>query len=91
MLIVSQSLKESNVGAGTLFKNKHMRLITFILLLMLCFSCAGTKNAAMNPGKSNGTRVPVKQEISGTQLPKAAFENQSSLLGTVLIHLLPVC
>jgi len=34
----------------------------------------------MKANKLNGTWVPVKQEISGTVLPKAAFENQKLMI-----------
>ena len=57
-----------------------MRLITFISLLILGLSCASTKNATMKPNKLNGTWVPVKQEMGGTLLPKAAFENQKLII-----------
>lgn len=52
---------------------------------MLGLSCAGTKNATsgsyrMKPGKLSGTWVPVKQEMGGTMLPKAVFENQKLII-----------
>lgn len=62
-----------------------MRLITFISLLILSLSCTSTKNAAsdsyrMKSNKLNGTWVPVKQEMGGTLLPNAAFENQKLII-----------
>ena len=62
-----------------------MRLITFIFLLTLGFSCASTKNARsdsyrMKSGKLNGTWMPVKQEMGGTLLPKAALVNQKLII-----------
>src|SRR2546423_614864 len=57
-----------------------MRLITFISLVILGLSCASTKNAAMKSGKLNGTWEPVKQEIGGRLLPKAAFEKQKLII-----------
>lgn len=57
-----------------------MRLITFISLLILGVSCASTKNATMKSSKFNGTWVPVKQEMGGTLLPKAAFESQKLII-----------
>jgi uncharacterized protein (TIGR03067 family) len=52
---------------------------------MLVLSCTGPKNATsgnyrMKPGKLSGTWVPVKQEMGGTMLPKAAFENQKLII-----------
>jgi uncharacterized protein (TIGR03067 family) len=57
-----------------------MRLIIFYSLLFLACSCASTKNTSMQPNKLNGTWVPLKQEISGTPLPKAAFESQKLII-----------
>ncbi len=34
----------------------------------------------MKPNKLNGTWVPVTQEMGGTLLPKAAFENQKLII-----------
>ena len=57
-----------------------MRLITIISLLIIGVGSAGTKNAIMQSGKLNGTWVPVKQELGGTSLPKAAFEKQTLII-----------
>jgi uncharacterized protein (TIGR03067 family) len=57
-----------------------MRQLMSILLFILGFGCTGPKKAAMNPGKLNGTWVPVMQEIGGTSLPKAAFGNQKLII-----------
>ena len=57
-----------------------MRSLLFILLATFLFSCAGTKNTTMKQNKLNGTWVPIKQEIAGTPLPKAAFENQKLVI-----------
>jgi uncharacterized protein (TIGR03067 family) len=57
-----------------------MRLISFISLLLLGLSWTSTKNAIMEPNKLNGTWVPVKQEMGGALLPKAAFENQKLII-----------
>jgi uncharacterized protein (TIGR03067 family) len=57
-----------------------MRSITFISLLILGLNCTSTKNVTMKSNKLNGTWVPVKQEIGGTLLPKAAFENQKLMI-----------
>jgi uncharacterized protein (TIGR03067 family) len=58
-----------------------MRSILFIPLLILGLSCNGPKKATMNPDKLNGSWVPVKQEMGGVLLPKAAFENQKLIIG----------
>jgi uncharacterized protein (TIGR03067 family) len=62
-----------------------MRFITFIPLLILGLSCASTKNVTsdssrMKSSKLNGTWLPIKQEIGGTLMPKAAFENQQLII-----------
>ena len=57
-----------------------MRLIIFISLLLLCLSCTGTKNATIESSTLNGTWVPIKQELSGRSLPKAAFETQKIII-----------
>ena len=62
-----------------------MRLITFISLIILGLGCASTKNATsdsyrMKPNKLNGTWMPVKQEMGGVLLPKAAFEKQKLII-----------
>ena len=53
-----------------------MRLITLFSLLIASLGCGSTKNLKMKPDELNGTWVPIKQEIAGTQLPAAAFEKQ---------------
>jgi uncharacterized protein (TIGR03067 family) len=57
-----------------------MRLLTFISLLILGSGCTSTKNTAMKSNKLNGTWMPVKQELGGTLLPKAAFEKQKLII-----------
>ena len=47
-----------------------------LLLLLSCISCASTKNTTTNANILNGTWIPVKEEISGKELPAAAFEKQ---------------
>ena len=58
----------------------ELRFITLIVLMVLGISCGSTKNAAMKPGKLNGTWVPIKQEMGGKALPKAATESQKLIL-----------
>jgi uncharacterized protein (TIGR03067 family) len=60
-----------------------MRLITFTSLLILGLGCTSSKNASSashQVGKLNGTWVPVNQEMDGTMLPKASFENQKLII-----------
>lgn len=57
-----------------------MRLVTFISVLILGLSCAGTKKTAMKSNPLNGTWLPVQQEIGGTALPKQAFEKQKLII-----------
>ena len=49
-----------------------MRSVTFISVLALCFACIGTKKS----DNLNGTWVPVKQEIGGTEIPATSFQKQ---------------
>ena len=57
-----------------------MRLITFIFIVILLQSCAGPKMVESQMSKYNGTWVPVKQEMGGQALPKAAYETQKLIL-----------
>ncbi len=57
-----------------------MRALTFITLLVLGLGCAGTKDAAMAPSMLYGIWVPVRQEMGGKPLPKAAYENSKLTL-----------
>ena len=55
-----------------------MRLIIFFLLL-LAASCNSTKKISTT-NKLSGTWVPVREEIGGTVLPKAAFQTQKLVI-----------
>jgi uncharacterized protein (TIGR03067 family) len=58
-----------------------MRLLTFIALSIIGFSCTGTKGVTTTAsGQLNGTWLPVKQEIGGTALPKASFETHKLII-----------
>ena len=57
-----------------------MRSILFIFLLIIGAGCASTKNATIKLSQLNGTWVPVKEEMGGTLLPKAAFEKQQLII-----------
>jgi uncharacterized protein (TIGR03067 family) len=48
-------------------------------LLILCLGCS-SKEAVGQSNKLNGTWVPVKQEIAGKELPKAAYEKQKLVI-----------
>jgi len=56
-----------------------MRSIIFFLLVFV-FSCASLTNAAAQTSKTDGTWIPIKQEIGGKELPKAAFEKQKLVM-----------
>ncbi|MDP4221866.1 MAG: hypothetical protein Q8868_01025 [Bacteroidota bacterium] len=53
-------------------------LISSILLLTV--SCAAWKNTSFSSQNLDGEWIPVKQEIGGKELPKAAFENQKLII-----------
>jgi uncharacterized protein (TIGR03067 family) len=57
-----------------------MRLTTFISLLIIGLNCASARYATMKSNPLDGTWVPVKQEMAGTLLPKAAFEKQMLII-----------
>jgi uncharacterized protein (TIGR03067 family) len=58
-----------------------MRLLTFISLVFIGFGCANTKGVTSTAsGQLNGTWLPIKQEIGGTTLPKAAFETHKLII-----------
>ena len=54
--------------------------MNLISLLTLSLSCMSTKNAAAQSDKLNGTWLPVQQEMNGTVLPEAGFENQKLII-----------
>jgi uncharacterized protein (TIGR03067 family) len=57
-----------------------MRVILFFSLLLLCAGCSSTKKTTMKHNELNGTWLPVKQELAGTQLPAVAFEKQQLII-----------
>jgi hypothetical protein len=57
-----------------------MRTITFISLLAFSLGCISPKKAVTTTNKFNGTWIPVKQEISGKELPKAVYEKQKLVI-----------
>ena len=57
-----------------------MRQLTFLLFICLCTGCATSKKANTKTSFLNGTWIPVKQELGGTVLPKAAFEKQKLII-----------
>ena len=56
-----------------------MRFLS-VALVLLCFACVNTKNAATKTKQLNGTWIPVKEEIGGTSLPTTAFEKQRLII-----------
>ena len=61
-----------------------MRLLLFFSFICLSIGCTTTKILKTNSYILNGTWVPVKQEMAGTMLPKAAFENQKLIISDSL-------
>lgn len=57
-----------------------MRSIIFILLASFCLGCNSAKHAVTKSNKLNGTWIPVKEEMGGTQLPAAAFKGQQLII-----------
>jgi uncharacterized protein (TIGR03067 family) len=57
-----------------------MRQLAVLLFICLVSSCASTKEAAMKPGRLNGTWVPVKQEFGGALLANTVFEKQKLII-----------
>src|SRR4051812_2801414 len=57
-----------------------MRVILFFSLLLLCAGCSSPKKTTMKHNELNGTWLPVKQELAGTQLPAVAFEKQKLII-----------
>ena len=57
-----------------------MRLITFFSLFLLITGCSYTKNISKKTNELNGTWVPVKQEMAGTQLPPVVFDKQKLII-----------
>jgi uncharacterized protein (TIGR03067 family) len=54
---------------------------SILLFAMICIiSCASSKNIAGYGNKMNGNWVPVFQEIGGTPLPAAAYDNQKLII-----------
>lgn len=53
-----------------------------LALLFICFSmgCAAPKNTTTDANRFNGTWIPVKQEISGKELPPVAFATQKLII-----------
>ncbi|MFI5154378.1 MAG: TIGR03067 domain-containing protein [Chitinophagales bacterium] len=57
-----------------------MRLFTTLILLCLSIACNTPKKITAKSNPLNGTWTPVKQEMAGSVLPAAAFENQKLIL-----------
>jgi len=57
-----------------------MRFLLFLSLLAFTYGCAGTRNTTAKQNKLNGTWIPVKQEMAGTNIPAPAFEKQKLII-----------
>jgi uncharacterized protein (TIGR03067 family) len=58
-----------------------MRLLVFIALAIIAQACTGTKGVTTSAsGLLNGTWLPVKQEFSGTVMPKTAYETHKLIM-----------
>ena len=61
-------------------KLKNMNQLTIFLFICLSIGCAATKNTKTSSNPLNGTWIPVKEQIGGTELPAAAFEKQKLII-----------
>jgi uncharacterized protein (TIGR03067 family) len=57
-----------------------MKLVAIMSLIILCASCAGTKNNPTGSNSLNGSWTPIKQEIGGKDLPAAIFQKQKLVI-----------
>ncbi|HJP63649.1 MAG TPA: TIGR03067 domain-containing protein [Mucilaginibacter sp.] len=57
-----------------------MRSILFITLLVMTSGVDLTRNVANQSGKLDGIWLPIKQELSGKNLPAAAFDKQKLVI-----------
>ena len=61
-------------------KLKYMRQRTILLFICLIIGCATSRKTETNSSLLNGIWIPVKQEISGKELPAIAFEKQKLII-----------
>ena len=57
-----------------------MRYLLLISMLVLTFGCVGTRSSSGKANKLNGTWVPTRQEMAGTNIPDAVFEKQKLII-----------
>ena len=57
-----------------------MKYILLLTLALLIAACASSEKSLNDFSVLNGEWVPVKLEINGQELPKAAFENQKLII-----------
>ena len=57
-----------------------MKQLAILLFICLSIGCASTKNTKTNSNPLNGTWIPVKQEMSGKEFPKAVYETQKLII-----------
>jgi len=56
---------------------KHLLFIYFIFLIV---GCSSTKDTGTNSGELNGDWYPIREEMSGQELPLNSFENQKMVI-----------
>ncbi len=57
-----------------------MRNLFILTIICLTVGCATTKKAPLNSNFLNGSWTPIKQEISGKDLPAVAFQKQKLII-----------
>jgi uncharacterized protein (TIGR03067 family) len=57
-----------------------MRLVTIFFTSCIILGCTSAKKTTMTLNKLNGTWIPVRQEMNGTQLPAPTFEKQQLII-----------
>jgi uncharacterized protein (TIGR03067 family) len=58
----------------------YMRHFITAAVLLLGMGCVSTKKTVLNTYQLNGTRVPVRQEMNGEELPAAIFKTQKLII-----------
>lgn len=57
-----------------------MKQLFIKTIICLTIGCATTKNTTKNSDVLNGSWTPIKQEISGKDLPALVFQNQNLII-----------
>ena len=58
----------------------NMRLLFMLTCILMMLGCSMTKETLTNTFLLNGSWTPIKQEISGQELPTVAFQNQKLMI-----------